>query len=145
MPNFKINESSRFEIFWCRPSRVVFFEWWLVLSCNDGPSRDCQIPDQVYFVDDGSPHMYQWLIITTYFHNYYYYLFFIIILYESHLKQDWNLGLWVSVYLKLIHALNCLATTSSFWGCGESIKDSVLGGSVFLTSDILRRPHKPNP
>ena len=35
-------------------------------------------------------------------------------------------------------------------GCGESIKDSVFGGSVlgvsvFLTSDILRRPHKPNP
>ena len=51
----------------------------------------------------------------------------------------------VAMYLDVLHVKKGVEI-----GCGESIKDSVfggsvLGGSVFLTSDILIRPHKPNP
>ena len=42
------------------------------------------------------------------------------------------------------------AQNSILDGYGESIKgsvfgNSVLGGSFYLTSDLLRQPHKPNP
>ena len=43
LPNSFINIIFVFYPFLCRPSRVVFFGWCVLLIFRDGPSRGCQI------------------------------------------------------------------------------------------------------
>ena len=65
-------------------------------------------------------------------------------------SKIWDKSIKLSKRFNNLNIISFVREKTKHVGCGESIKDSVfggsvLGGSVFLTSDILRRPHKPNP